>query len=140
MRARGLEAVTRLRRFEERQSRIALALSLARERATREAIPPFRAPVLPPTAPIDELRRETQYSELNQVHRRNAVAEAAEAARAGWARAAADHRALERLLDRRRHEERARAEKRAQAHLDEVAVVAWWRDAGHRSAAGPGRS
>ena len=72
-------------------------------------------------------------ADLSQSHREHCLkllseAEAASGtARSHWAEAASAHRALERLLARKHLEQRTRRAKKAQADIDEAALVMWGR-------------
>jgi len=55
--------------------------------------------------------------------------------RAEWAAAAADLRASERLVERRRHQQRLEAARKAQADLDDGAIDSWRRRAAEQEVA-----
>lgn len=133
MSLRGLRSVCDLRSLREREALLALWLARALEADRRAAVPsPANAPGAG-TLTAAELSAAMLVAELGQAHRSRCldlVAEAetaSETARVKWAEAASAHRALERLLARRYREERSRRTKKAQAGLDEAALVMWGR-------------
>lgn len=129
-----LGTLVRLRRYEERRARLALARSVARAGAAQASLGPV--PEAQPAEARQELgsflaARAASHLAWAAWGARWGRAEQAlrgqEAAQAAWGRAASDLRAIERLVERRAQRARLEAARAAQRELDEVATRQWRR-------------
>lgn len=130
----ALQVVVGLRRLEERQRRVELAKSIIAAAQARTGLgdPPHatgkEADISTESFLVGRATSHMAWAVFGARLERSEKAEAAEvASRAAWVSAAADLRAAERLLARRRRRSRVAIARRAQRDLDEAAISGWRR-------------
>ena len=131
-----LGSLVGIRRVAERRALGDLADRIAAVEEARKVLGRHPEPI--------EVSGETVFATLDQRRAESAIAWAVwgerlgrlelarsdeERSRAEWATSAADLRATQRLIERRRHQQRLEASRKAQADLDDAAINSWRRRA-----------